>query len=447
MSATSDFAGRLVAFDVAESDIGTLNTLLLDQLAVALFGSRQPVSQASEAATGVLSRGPAVVVGRNSRVGAEQAAFLNGVSGHSYELDDTHDGSLSHPGAAVIGTALAAAAETGATGRQLLGAIVAGYEAMGRIGVAADAPHAIARGLHPTSLFGVFGAATAALRLIRPEPQLLERAWGHSLSLASGSMQFSQEPDGAEVKRLHAGFAARNGVLAARLAVAGISAPLGSIEGRYGLFALVGGRSDARVLTDDRPTIISEISIKPYACNRLFHAAIDALGTLTGFAVDRALVRSLVIRGPRKLMDQHMVRRPASSMAAQYSLPFAIGAALTHGPHDLEAFTPTHLANAEILAWADMVQVEVDPGFEKAFPAHFGAEVEIVTRAGEVRSERVLDSLGTTARPMDGGAVRTKAAQLVAAALPGFQLGRLVEAIEQLWQAPDVSALQAALQH
>lgn len=359
--------------------------------------------------------GRASLVGRAFTVAPDVAALVNGTAGHSFELDDTHDVSMSHPGAVVFPAALAVAADVGATGREVLSAAAAGYETMARLGAAAGAGRVIARGFHPTALFGVFGAATTAARLLGLDGPGLTSAWGHALSLAGGSMQFSQESDGADVKRMHAGYAARNGVIAAQMAQAGIGAPARSLDGRYGFLALYGEdpRAEALDIEDGAILAIHDVSLKPYACNRLLHSMIDVLRELSDFALPREAVARLVVRGPRKLVDQHVVRRPRTTMAAQYSLPFTVGAVMTFGPEDFDAYDAAHLDHPAILAWADLVEVEADAALEASYPAHFGAEVELHLTNGEVRRMRLLDSQGTPRRPLSRSAIQAKARGLL----------------------------------
>src|SRR5690606_25837776 len=153
------------------------------------------------------------------------AALVHGTAAHSMELDDTHDETLSHPGSVIIPAALAQAAATDAPQVDLFRAVIAGYEAMALLGSSAGGMETVHRGFHPTSVFGSFGAATACICLHAYQRgqavtrEMLMAAWGHALSQACGAMQFSAEPDGGEVKRVHAGFGARNGVLAAEFAL------------------------------------------------------------------------------------------------------------------------------------------------------------------------------------------------------------------------------------
>lgn len=448
---TNALASELVALKpehLLPADLAQLEMLVLDYCGVAFGGAARPWIAALHGwAKRYRGTGLARIIASDITATAEVAAFVNGAAGHSFELDDTHDSSMSHPGAVVIPAALAVAAETGACGSEVMAAIAAGYEAMARIGIAARAERVIAAGYHPTAVFGVFGAAVATSKLLGFTPEQLSCAWGHCLSLSAGSMQFSQEAVGAEVKRLHAGYAARNGVLAAQMSAAGISAPLRSLDGKYGFLALYGHEPVLSALTTmgARGLAIHDISIKPYACCRLLHSMIDGLRTTTnGFKAPSEGIKRILVRGPRKLAEQHMVTRPQTSMAAQYSLPFTVGATLAFGPERFDAFESGNLADPRILTWADRVEVESDADLEASYPEHFGTEVAITFADGSERVERVLDSIGTPANPMTADTLRAKAKALAGERLTGSAFDRMVIEVHTLARAESVAALQVA---
>lgn len=446
---THRFAEELVALKAAElsaRDIEQLERLVLDYYGVAFGGAARPWIIALHGwAARYRGTGPACVIASDIMATAEVAAFVNGAAGHSFELDDTHDASMSHPGAVVIPAAVATAAELGASGADVLAAIAAGYETTARIGIAARAERVIAAGFHPTALFGVFGAATAAGKLLGFSPEQIAGAWGHALSLAAGSMQFSQETTGAEVKRVHAGYAARNGILAAQMIKAGISAPARSLDGKYGFLALYGHDPMPEQLgrIGDQGLAIHDMSIKPYACCRLLHSMIDGLRLATdGFSVPARDISAILVRGPRKLAEQHMVTRPQTPMAAQYSLPFTVGAAMAFGPDRFDAFELGNLSDPRILAWADRVSVGPDADLEASYPVHFGTQVEVTFSDGHRRVERVLDSIGTPANPMPSDMLQAKAKALVGARLSDESFRRMLAAVRHLGRASSVDALQ-----
>ncbi|MEM6496430.1 MAG: MmgE/PrpD family protein, partial [Pseudomonadota bacterium] len=393
--------------------------------------------------------GKAQVISSSARTIPAIAALANGAMTHSYELDDTHDESMSHPGSVVIPAAIATAMEHGSSGRELLTAIVAGYEAIARIGAAANAKDVIETGFHPTGIFCGFGGAVAAARLRGLDATQTCHAWGHLLSLASGAMQFADEPSGTAVKRMHAGYAAHNAVLAVEMAAAGIAAPERAIDGRFGFLSLYGENASHDRLTRQPDTLfeIHQISIKPYSCCRLFHSTIDALETVTnGFSTNIADIDRIVVRGPHAHADQHMIRRPTSVMAAQYSLPYIVGATLIAGPQAYDAYGEAHHNDNKILALADKVETRHDAEIEAEFPKHMGSGVDIMMTDGSVRSQTLLDSVGTPGRPMDKQQVMDKGAGLTAAAAPKFNVEDAMRSIEGLKDNNSVSTLASLLE-
>ena len=238
------FAEQLIALGrstLSAPDSEQIRRLMLDALGVMLRGSGLPLSLSMRDWAKQFSQsGQAPVVAGGFTTAPAVAALVNATATHSYELDDTHDASMSHPGSVVIATALAMVAGTSISQAKLFSAIAAGYETIARVGMAANASLVIKAGFHPTALFGPFGAATTAAILQDVDAPTLACAWGHVLSLTGGSMQFSDETQGTEIKRLHAGYAAQNGILAAGMAFRGISAPSRALDGKYGFLIMYG---------------------------------------------------------------------------------------------------------------------------------------------------------------------------------------------------------------
>ena len=414
-------AEEAVAFDadrLSPEDREQLQRLLLDYAAVTLCGAVQPWGRTlTEWAGQHGAAGEVLLIGSGRRAGANAAAMVNGTSAHGYELDDTHDRSMSHPGAVVITAALAAGTETGATGKDFLAAVAAGYEVMTRVGMAANALGVINRGFHPTATFGVFGAAAAAGKLYGLDAMGIAQAWGVALSMSGGACQFAFEPKGTMVKRMHAGIPAHNGVIAAQLARLGLAAPVQSLEGRYGFFRLFGVDPDPSFLTkaEDAPLEIHAISMKPYSCCRKFHSLIDALEQATdGFKIPVEEIEGISVRAPKTAIGSHMMRRPDSVMAAQYSMPYIVGATLAYGPRRYDAYGADHHSDDRILSIVDRVEAVPDAELDGMVPAKMATGVDLTLRGGGTRRATVLDSLGTPVRPMSTLEVEGKAQALLA---------------------------------
>lgn len=434
---------------LSPEDLEQVKRLLLDHVGVTRRGADMPWFRALAGWAATLGNGDGcVIVGTRARAAPCIAALVNATAAHGMELDDTHDESLSHPGAPVIAAALAAGSATGASGAAVIAAIVAGYEVMARVGMAAGADEVIERGFHPTALFGGFGAATAAAKLYDLDASEMAQAWGLVLSAAGGSMQFSQDPSGTTVKRLHAGYGAQHGVMAAEHARLGIAGPARAFDGRYGLCALFGQnpRPERLERTEGRPFQIHRISLKPYPCCRLFHSTIDALREVTrDFTTPDEAIAGIRVGGPDILASQHMLRRPQSVMAAQYSLPYAMAASIAYGPGRYEAYEEDCLADSRILALADRVDAVADDAMQAAFPAHFGSWVELTAPDGSRRRTEVLDSYGTPARPLAADAITEKISGLFGPLDGAPAVDALVDAVWSLEESDGLARLTALL--
>ncbi|MDA1357391.1 MAG: MmgE/PrpD family protein [Proteobacteria bacterium] len=438
---TAVLAENLAALNyetLGAADRTQIKRLVLDHVGVCRRGAEQPWCLAlREWAGRYVGSGNSVVFGTTLRTAPNVAALVNASAAHGMELDDTHDSSVSHPGAVVIATALALGIHHQASGGEIMAAIAAGYEAMGRAGRAVGASDVIEFGYHPTALFGGFGAAATAGKLLGLDGRGIASAWGLMLSMAGGSMQFSEDPLGTTVKRLHGGYGAHNGILAAEFAALGIAGPSRALDGRYGLGRLFGQHPNFEELArpGGAPLEIHRISMKPYPCCRLFHSTIDALREVTeNFSLDPGHISEIRVGGPAIMCTQHMLRRPVSVMAAQYSLPFSLAASLIFGPDVYEAYGEDKFDDVRILSLADKVEAVEDGEMEAAFPEHFGSWVELRTQSGETRRADMLDSIGTPARPMDAAALQDKIAGLLASLKAVPEIGEITGAVETLEQ-------------
>jgi len=443
-----DLAGSFVDFTIDQldaADVAQLKKLMLDHIACVLCGAAQPVGKhlvAWAAENG--APGQAMLFGSGRSAGAAAAALVNGTSAHGYELDDTHDGSMSHPGAVVISTALALGAERGASGADIMAAITVGYEAMARTGMAAGSLGVVTAGFHPTALFGVFGATAAAGKLLGLNAEGLAQAWGLALSMAGGVSQFAFEPKGTMVKRMHGGLPAHNGIMAAQLASVGVAGPMQALEGEFGFLAMYGRDVDATHLArkDGDAFEFHNISLKPYSCCRKFHSLIDALEQTTdGFALPLESIDKIIVRGPETAIGQHLMRRPSSVMAAQYSMPYIVGASLAYGPRRYDAYGEAHHEDPKILSLIDRIESEHDAAFDPLVPNKMPHGVTLRLNDGSTREAEVMDSLGTPVRPMSYDEVRAKAEALVAMTDPDIDLAGIIAKVDELDALADIRAL------
>src|SRR5438477_7812562 len=216
---------------------------LLDTIGVMIAGAPGDVATNAETMlASVRSGGKIPVPGRAKRHDLLDAAFLGGTAAHGIELDDGYRVGSAHCGCTVVPAALSVGYERAISGAQLIEAMVAGYEVAICL-ARACAPDLRQRGFHPTSAVGPFGAAVAVGKLRGLNARQIADALGIAGSAAAGLFAFVN--GGADIKRLHAGHAAREGIQAALLAELGVQGPPNVVEGRDGFMqAFAFGRSD-----------------------------------------------------------------------------------------------------------------------------------------------------------------------------------------------------------
>ena len=235
---TGNWPGAQTGF--AAADIEAARLLVLDWLGSALAGIGTDTGRIFLEYARLQPAGKVTLLGLSEGRSVEVAALVNGALSHIVEMDDVERESVTHPGAVVVPAALAVAERVGASGLELLAAVVAGYEIMVRVGAALGAEHYYH--FHNTSTAGVFGAAAAAGWLLDLDRDRLVWALGNAGTQASGLWQFNDE--GALTKPLHPGRAAANGVLAATLSRLGLTGARHILEGERGFFAGLAPRGD-----------------------------------------------------------------------------------------------------------------------------------------------------------------------------------------------------------
>ncbi|MGO3928706.1 MmgE/PrpD family protein [Rhodopseudomonas pseudopalustris] len=388
---TATLAGYVAALrfeDIPQDVLARAKVLTLDFLGSAIRARREaestPSLLAMLQALSLDGDGAATVFGDAKRWTPAMAALLNGALGHSLDFDDTHADSSLHPSAPVVPAAFAVGELVGASGREVLTAIVAGYEVCCRLGNALDPTSHYARGFHPTATAGAYGAAAAAAKLFGLTQDQIVAAFGVSGSQAAGSLQFLV--NGAWNKRYQVGAAAMNGVIAATLAKNDFIGATESVEGIHGL--LVGytdtPHHDKAVADLGRVYETMKIGVKPYPSCRYTHAAIDALiamrreHNLTPDQVRRVEI-GLHRNGITLTGDAATKRHPSSIVGGQFSMFFTGALALEQGSFGWDDYT--RLGDPAIDALADRFDVVQDARLEgKTHP--FGARVSITTDDG-----------------------------------------------------------------
>ena len=385
----ADYVAELRYEDIPPEVLERAKVLTLDFLGSAIRARRDAESTPSLLkmieALALDGQGDSSVFGDSKSWTPAVAALLNGALGHSLDFDDTHADSSLHPSAPVVPAAFAVGEMTGSSGRDVLTAIVAGYEVCCRLGNALDPTSHYARGFHPTATAGTYGAAAAAAKLFRLSRDQIIAAFGVSGSQAAGSLQFLL--NGAWNKRYQVGAAAMNGVIAATLARNDFVGSIESVEGKHGL--LVGysdnAHPDKAVAGLGSTYETMKIGVKPYPSCRYTHAALDAIialrreHNLTPEQVKRVQI-GLHRNGITLAGDAATKRHPRSIVGGQFSMYFTGAVALDQGRFGWDDYE--RLGEAAVDALADKFDVVQDDRLEIGRSHPFGARVAITTADG-----------------------------------------------------------------
>jgi len=391
-----------------EEVVDRVKYLFLDFIGVACRGSQEESSKSVYRFIREMDgrRRGGVIIGTSERAPFIYSALANGVSSHAIEMDDVNNEASLHPGVVIFPTVLATGEMIGATGSQLIEAVVVGYEVTIRLGKGLGAENSYRRGFHPTGTCGSFGSSVAASKLLRLGEKDILNALGIAGSQASGSMEYLAQ--GAWTKRFHAGWAAHSGMVAAQLAKEGFRGPASIIEGRDGfLHAYSNGAEPSKVLEGIGSGFeILRTSVKPHGCCRYMQPPIDAIlkivkeNDLHPDGVER--VRVGILRAGAHLIAEPLEEkyRPRSIVDAQFSMPFGAAVAVLYGKAGLEEFHLSKIRSEEVKRMMGRVECVVEPDLEKTFPKQWPATAEIFMKDGKKYFTRVEYCKGDPETPL-----------------------------------------------
>lgn len=429
--------------DLPATIVAKAKVHILDTLGVALAGTR---SREFITVAGMVGAGEgAQIWGTRRTASARDAALANGVAAHVFELDDT--GGCDHSGAVVIPAVLAALARAPqpVTGRDLITAIVVGYDVARRLLEAAGGydTHNGA-GWHSTSTCGPIGAAAAVAHLWRLPAEACRHAMTLSTSFASGLWAFIH--DGSQAKKIHAGRAAEGGLLAAELARSGFTGPSQVFDEVWGGFfrSFNHAPGDLGKFTEGLGEVwkLARVSLKPYASCRGAHSAVDALSDIlaeTGRA--GAEIAAVDIRLSAMLMGMCGKIETASLAGAQMSLGYAIAARTIFGTAGLDAYPAERRNDPRLGAFCKQIRFTVDTSMQPLDEP----VVDVCFQDGSRVSRMVPRATGSPERPMTPTAIEEKFRALAGMALPPVAVDRLHQTVTVLDGLEDALLLESLL--
>ena len=411
---------------------------LIDWMACLLPGAVEaPATLLVEALADEVGYGGAIIYGSLKRAPLRTAALINATASHTIEFDDIFRDAAYHPGCPTISAALAAAQARGASGADLLRAIVIGYEVSTRIGVAVQPAHY--KFWHTTGTVGTFGASAAVSAIIGADGTATAHGLANAGTFAAALQQAFRSD--AMAKPLHAGHAADAGAMAALGAARGVTGALDVLEGPAGFGAAMSKDADWSRATDGlgQRYNITAMTFKNHGCCGHCFAAIDgalALQAAHGIRVDD--IAGIVVHGYAATHDVTGRNQVATAFEGRFSTPFTVATALVHGSVRLAAFTPDRLADPVVQALMHRTEVRIDPDLAAAFPGKRAANIEITLRDGRVLRHHQSTRIGDPDAPLSDTQLGDKFQELTAPVIGDAAAKALLAQLWRIDSAADV---------
>ncbi|WP_426518139.1 MmgE/PrpD family protein [Diaminobutyricibacter sp. McL0618] len=443
--------------NISAEALGSVRRLLEDQLALQVGCVPLPWNQAVlnlTRASHAPGRSHITMAGFDT-FSAADAAFVNATYGHSFEYDDAHEASYSHPGSCVVSAAIALGEELEVSMREVITGLVAGYEVYARIGILIG-PEMLKRGYHPHAQLSNFGAAAVAAKMRGLSFEQTLNALSIAMSHASGTTEYTS--GGGSVKRLHSGIGSRNGINSATMAAAGITGPPGFLTGSKGWASTFIQQtipaSAAELFGLDRTFEIMNVCFKSYCCCFLNHAYIDGAQELHGRTDD---IESVVLRiqpGNDVVVGNRNENAyaPKTLDHLQYSLPFQFSLALAgYG----NGFTTHHRyfdgmldigPGSDVAVLAEKTIIVPAPELDERYPGKWVADIEVHHATGGIEHVFVDGPGGTADKPVSQEQLDEKYRDLTLAPLGADGSAALLVAIKTLDPDQTVGRFASLLQ-
>ena len=435
----ADFVSRLCINDLDPGTTQAARTVVLDTIGAMVAGSRLPENRnLAGLAVKMGGLGGSTIIGHTELAGAAFASLANGTSGVALEMDEGNRLGGGHAAIHVVPPALAVAEETGASGREFLESVIAAYEVTSRIGTGT----VVKPEVHSHGTWGTIGSAVATARLLKLGPAETVEAISIAASMSPANT-WTPCLEGATVRNLYPGRSAMQGIMAANLVRCGFTGLKDGPSDVYGSLLGMDFQPDAVVdgLGEPGPLRIQQNYFKLHACCLYNHPALDGMQHIVRrgsfIAAD---VEDIEVQAPpiATIMNDPA---PPNMLAAKFSLPFALAAAVTRGVTDVTAFHPDKLGDEETLALARRVNVLADPDMDLRRYDYPAARVKVVLSDGRIFSESVVAHHGDHQNPASPEELTQKFAFLAEDFLGKRGVSNVVDLVSRLEELPDIREL------
>lgn len=373
-SGLGEFVAELEYDDLPEESTETVVRAFVDTVGVMLAGSAEGAGRSAAESAGIepATADVATLLGVGTATPSDNVALRTGTASHALDYDDLSWAMDGHPSITLVPPLLALTDETDASGRDLITAYAAGFEAECAIADPISPDHYEA-GWHATATFGTFGAAAAAANLLSLDPAATANALNIAASMPSGL----KRNFGTMTKPLHAGLCSRSGVTASRLAADGFTADAAAISGERGFWDLYGPEERERFSIGDRWALQEEgIHVKAYPCCYFTHTSIAAAQALVDEGIDPDAIERVTVTASRGAADALHHADPDTGLEGKFSMEYAVASAIVRNSVGLSTFRDDAIDDPSVQRVRELVEFSVDE--DLTYDSH-AASVRIAT--------------------------------------------------------------------
>ena len=439
------FAAGLEFDRIPAAVVEHMKLSILDSIGVCLHGVTLPWTRHVQSMVEAERAHPeAFIFGSGAKTSAANAVLVNSTAGHAFELDDIHKESIIHPGSLALPVALALAQSRGkASGRDLITAMIAGYEIGARVGNAATV-RLLLKGFHPQGTSGAFTAAASAARMLELDAHQTLHTFG-IVGSQGGGLMAAQE--GAMVKRFHSGRAAQSGIYSALLAQRGFTGIEDVLEAAYGGYLVThSDQPAAEKLTQGLGSVWETLNVgyKPYAAVTSIHTALDALARIMRdhklAAADIATIEAALSQAT--YLHCAWEYKAQGVTAAQMNLYYGLAMIALDGAAFVDQYREERLSDPRVLDLVKRIGARIDPEIE-AMGAAFrhAARIKVVTRDGREFKAELLNRRGSAENPLKPEDIDYKFRQVVKQCLSARDIEKVVSLVRGMERVADLSEL------
>ncbi len=441
VSVIGDYAAARRYEDLSELAIVRARQVLLDFIGTMLGGYQTELGQLSADYAAQMQPGhDATIVGDGRRSTVDGAAFANATMGKFLGMDDSHR-IAGHVASQLVPAALALGERHRLTGRQFITALAVGYDVMDLVHGAVDTWQR-ERGMDHKGQAGTLASSVTAAKALGLNAEKTAQALALSMDMACGTEQYVYDAGACDTKDLLAGYGARNGILAAKMADFGFRGPPGALDGPYGYFHAFGPGRDSADLAALDSDALARTGFKPHAGCRHVHSCVDATQVLLrSGSPDLSAIAAIEIDTYLEAItpDFRVNYSPRTVGQAGFSLPVTASVILTRGHwfrEDIEAYDAP-----EAQRLRQLVKVGLDADIQAGHPLKNGCEVRIITKDGALYRGRVEYAKGEPENMLSDAEFEEKFRYLVGDLLPPYQIARLLDSVARLEHLDDVGEL------